>query len=303
LKDKKSSRAFHIVTPCFNASKTIDQTIQSVISQPGNFLIHYHIQDGRSTDGTIKKLKKWEDILNRQVSGNRPTNITFTWSSKPDHGMYNAIIKGFDKMYISPDDFMTWINADDILLPNALSNVYNVTKELPEVQWIGGAKHIFDDNGVVYERFVPFSDDIIRKGLCDGIHWNYMQQEGIFFKKKLWFKSRHSLNKYKLAGDWNLWREMAHHTEYFQLGKPLGGFRRSEGQLSVFQRDDYKLEIDSAIPPDIRKESFSLLHKRTNLHYNLIKLENSTGKPVLKKEHLTLKNEFEKRWQKITKKS
>lgn len=51
---------FSIVTPSFNQAQFIPQTIDSVISQTGDFNIEYFVMDGGSTDNTIKILKKYE---------------------------------------------------------------------------------------------------------------------------------------------------------------------------------------------------------------------------------------------------
>jgi glycosyltransferase involved in cell wall biosynthesis len=52
-----------VVTPAFNSGKTIERTIFSVISQPGNFKLIYHIQDGGSTDNTIEACKRIKKLV------------------------------------------------------------------------------------------------------------------------------------------------------------------------------------------------------------------------------------------------
>ena len=37
---------FAIVTPTFNSARYLSETIASIVSQSGEFLIDYHIQDG-----------------------------------------------------------------------------------------------------------------------------------------------------------------------------------------------------------------------------------------------------------------
>jgi len=294
---KKTARAqtIHIVTPCLNSENTIDQTIKSIFTQNGDFNIQYHIQDGGSTDGTVDKLKWWSKTLKRKPDIMKCNCIDFTWSSEPDEGMYDGIVKGFSQLSIYPDNFMAWINADDILLPGALTTICTIANNMPKVQWIGGAKHVFNNNGVQYENLVPFPRELIKNGLCDGIHWNYLQQEGIFFRKKLWFKSKHALNGFKLAGDWNLWRTMAHHVDYYQYEMPLGGFRQREGQLSAVKSSEYENEINNVIEPGIRKNSFECLCKEKNSFYNLISHSDKPNKAILKKKSVSILEEHEKR--------
>ena len=54
-----------IVTPVLNAIGTIDRTIWSIVAQAGDLDIHYHVQDGVSTDGTVERLRDWSRRLER----------------------------------------------------------------------------------------------------------------------------------------------------------------------------------------------------------------------------------------------
>src|SRR4051794_19475853 len=110
------SRVF-VVTPCFNAAETIDRTISSVVAQEGDFDLVYHLQDGGSSDETVRAIQRWQSLIE---SGSLPVfcnSVRLTWESSPDEGIYDAICRGVDQFDIAPDDWMGWINADDILMP------------------------------------------------------------------------------------------------------------------------------------------------------------------------------------------
>lgn len=85
-----------IVTICFNAAKTIEETINSVINQSYEN-VEYIIIDGGSTDGTLDIIKKHEDRISY-------------WVSEPDYGLYHAMNKGIEK---ATGDIVGLINADD----------------------------------------------------------------------------------------------------------------------------------------------------------------------------------------------
>ena len=51
---------FSIVTPSFNQVDFIGETIESVLTQRGDFEIEYFIFDGGSSDGTLGILKKYD---------------------------------------------------------------------------------------------------------------------------------------------------------------------------------------------------------------------------------------------------
>ncbi len=96
-----------IVTPCYQACAFLEETIQSVLGQDyGDF--EYWIVDGGSTDGTL-------DIINRYQKDPRVHLI-----NGPDAGQSSAINKGLQRC---TGEIFNWVNADDALLPGALSRV------------------------------------------------------------------------------------------------------------------------------------------------------------------------------------
>lgn len=89
---------FSIITITYNASKWLERTILSVLSQSYPS-IEYILIDGASTDGTL-------DIIRQYASG-----IT-TWVSEPDKGLYDAMNKGLKR---ATGDYVWFINAGDTL--------------------------------------------------------------------------------------------------------------------------------------------------------------------------------------------
>lgn len=246
-----------IVTPCLNAVGTIDQTIASVVNQAGPFNIHYHIQDGGSTDGTWERVLWWKRHLASTHFIRHCRKIFLTTTQEKDKGLYDAIVKGFEKIHLNSHSFMAWINADDLLFPGALALVADIETQFRSEQasWIGGATALIKENRLISYWDSPRPSLALRHGLCEGTHWEFLQQEGVFFRGWLWKAAAASewFPKMKLAGDWNLWRIFAHHSTLVQFNYPLGAFRIREGQLSGSQRGKYLEEIDSIISPEDRR--------------------------------------------------
>lgn len=90
-----------IITACYNAEKTIEQTIQSVINQTYDN-IEYIIVDGASTDGTMEIVNRYEDQIDIIIS-------------EPDEGIYDAFNKG---ARVASGDYVQYLNADDYLIEN-----------------------------------------------------------------------------------------------------------------------------------------------------------------------------------------
>lgn len=89
---------FSIITVTYNASRWLERTILSVLSQSYPS-IEYLIIDGGSTDGTV-------DIIRQYASG-----IAY-WVSEPDRGLYDAMNKGLQH---ATGDYVWFINAGDTL--------------------------------------------------------------------------------------------------------------------------------------------------------------------------------------------
>lgn len=239
----------YIVTPCRNAAKTINDTITSVVTQQGSFYVRYHIQDCCSTDETLEQLERWKNILSNHTFPISCLGIEFSYSIEPDSGLYDGIKKGFEKFNIYNDDaFMTWLNADDIMLNGALSSIVDIQKMLPDVNWVTGRPCQYNGNSFVYiDAVFKYPVELVKNGYCESRFLGYfIQQEGTFWKKKLWDSSGGINTELKYAGDFDLWVKFAQKDVLWVFNGPLGVFRIREGQLSA-NLDEYFKEIDSAV--------------------------------------------------------
>lgn len=240
--------SFNIVTPAYNCAQFIDETIVSVLTQAGNFSIHYHIQDGGSTDGTLEKLQAWEERLKAPSPWVFCSHVEFSWESAPDSGMYDAINKGFDRLAVPAEGIMAWVNADDPYFPHAFSTVAAAFADLPDIEWFGGTIEVLHKNGVV-ERLdynQPYPMEMIKAYCCDDAHWRVLQQNGMFWKGALWKKAGPLNADLRYAGDFDLWPRFAEHAALWHSPTPVGLFRLRDGQLS--QGSSYGDECNTIRP-------------------------------------------------------
>jgi len=269
MMEEQQKTRFYIITPAYNAAQYIDETIVSVVTQAGDFSIRYHVQDGGSSDGTLAILQKWHNDLKDNPA------VLFSYASEQDGGMYDAINKAFAALDIPSNAFMGWINADDILFPGALSAVAEFAQNAA-VDWVYGIPTNIDREGHLIGAFdsIFYPQALVAAGLADGTHWSFFQQEGSFFRKFLWDEVGGCDMRFRLAGDWDLWRRMAAICAPFKIAMILGAFRTRPGQLSA-NMTDYRDELEKNAPLQDRQKSMiahSLSHPLSALQ-----LESSGG--------------------------
>lgn len=85
-----------IITISYNSAETIEDTIRSVVSQ-SYANIEYIIVDGKSTDGTMGIVERYQHRISKSVS-------------EPDKGLYDAMNKG---IRMATGDIIGVLNSDD----------------------------------------------------------------------------------------------------------------------------------------------------------------------------------------------
>ncbi len=228
-----------IVTPSFNSGKYIEKCILSIREQ--NYKNYEHIIiDGGSTDNTLDILKKYEK------------QYPMRWISEPDDGMYDAINKGFS---MADGDIFAWLNADDYYFPWTLQVVAKAF-ERRDIHWLTGMPSVtkyFENTWMLYlvpNLPVVYHQGMIRRGVYDGRTMYFIQQESCFWSRELWNKSGGLNNRYKMAGDYFLWKAFAREEPLYTIHCNLASFRIHAGQKTD-DMDGYYLEMGRKKYPSI----------------------------------------------------
>ncbi|WP_246275903.1 glycosyltransferase family 2 protein [Methanolobus zinderi] len=118
-----------MITACFNSEQFIEETIQSVLDQSYPD-IEYIIVDGRSSDGTMEIVKRYEDSISKIIS-------------EPDEGVYDAMNKGIQN---STGDIIYFLNSGDHLhSKDTISNVIEMFSDDSVVTVYGNVRMIGQD--------------------------------------------------------------------------------------------------------------------------------------------------------------
>lgn len=108
-----------VITVCFNSSKTIRKTIESMIAQTYDHYEHIFV-DGGSSDGTVELIESYAAQYGERLR----------LHTGKDKGIYDAMNKG---IAMAKGEVIGIINSDDWYDPTALAEVARVYGEQPDL--------------------------------------------------------------------------------------------------------------------------------------------------------------------------
>jgi glycosyltransferase involved in cell wall biosynthesis len=222
---------FTIVTPTFNSELYLQETIRSVISQKGDFLIEYVIVDNQSTDATLKIVEQFQYSLKTENFSISCKGVALRYICEQDEGMYDAINRGFHN---ATGDIYAWINSDDIYLPGAFDAIAKAFQSFPEILWLKGITSYINEQSAIYSvgECYLYRQDWIAKGLY-GTDLYFIQQDSVFWRSELWLRSGGVDSFLKMAGDYFLWIKFAKLASLYSIKAYVSCFRKSQTQKSV----------------------------------------------------------------------
>ncbi|MGE6382284.1 glycosyltransferase family 2 protein [Shewanella baltica] len=135
-----------VITVCFNSSKTIGRTLQSVFDSAVNFegCVELVIVDGKSSDNTI-------EIVNSFI-WKTPDNLIVKLISEPDKGIYDAMNKG---ILLSSGNIVGFLNSDDMFLCSTIKTIVETFDKFDSVSAIHADvlwEYVLDDSTILLRR-------------------------------------------------------------------------------------------------------------------------------------------------------
>ena len=207
--------AVSIVSPCLNAVRFIEAAVESVLAQDYG-RIEYIIMDGGSTDGTLDVLRRYQDRV--------------TLVSASDGGTADAIQHGFE---LSSGSILAWLNADDVLLPGAVSAAVRGFEAYPDSAVIYGRAKWIDETGAAIGPYpVRDFDPSLLGREC------FLCQPASFFRRDA-FENVGGLDPdLDLTFDYELWIRLAR-THHFQwIDRELALSRMHAANKTLSRRGD-----------------------------------------------------------------
>lgn len=226
-----------IITVCFNAQDTIEETLINIANQSYKNFEHIVI-DGASTDRTIKIINKYKDNISNFLS-------------EPDNGIYDAMNKGIK---LATGDFIFFLNANDVLYDeNVLKNVAEILDKNPDAKFLfGDVNNISEDK----KTSVIQSYDKV-KNVFYFINGNICHQS-IFYHRSLFDEFGHYSNQFKIYADWdfNIKCLVENKVEAIHLPITISNFQFGGMCTNIDNRKLFKLENDILIKKHFPKYRF-----------------------------------------------
>jgi len=188
-----------VIVPNLNYGGTIQKCLNSILNQTYKN-VEILIADGGSRDSSINIIESYV----KQYS-----NIKIV--SRSDDGQSNAINKGIES---SEGTYITWLNSDDYLAPNALKIAVSKLEENKNIGLVYGSVINIGNDG----RFMQLN--IGKLELKENIYFHdYIPQTGSVFRASLGMRLDESLN---WAMDWDLWIRLSKVSNFLGINEILG---------------------------------------------------------------------------------
>jgi glycosyltransferase involved in cell wall biosynthesis len=219
-----------IITPSFNQSRYLEDTIKSILNQ--NYPnLEYIIIDGGSSDGSLDIIKKYSDSISY-------------WVSEKDRGQSDAINKGFAR---ATGEIVAWLNSDDMYVEGALYHVAEIYKKYPNADLIIGNGYRLNDETGQLTRFCPRHVAFHLQAFAFGL--DYVQQPSSFFSNRMLKKIGLLDMDLHYSMDWDLMyrigsaghvvvtdKPLSYSREYADTKTSTGGFKRWEELWKLGQK-------------------------------------------------------------------
>jgi glycosyltransferase involved in cell wall biosynthesis len=196
--------------PTFNQAAYIRRSIDSVLSQKGDFELELIVVDGASTDSTVEVLRSCGQAIR--------------WISEPDKGQSDALNKG---LAMAGGQIMGWLNSDDLYEGGALAAVAEVFASEPDTQWVYGKVRVIDPDDREVRRWITFYKNIRmrRFSYAKLLAENWISQMGVFWRRCAWQQAGPIRTDLNWVMDYEYWLRLGARWPGRFIDRYLGCFR------------------------------------------------------------------------------
>jgi glycosyltransferase involved in cell wall biosynthesis len=216
---------FSIITPSYNQGEYLAETIESVISQTGDFSVDYVIVDGGSNDNSVDIIRHYDTLLQQGEWPISCRGITYRWLSEKDKGQTNALMKGFR---MARGEILAWLCSDDTYLPGALQTAATFFNDHPDTGLLYGDAHYCDTAGTIIGRYRTEEFDLDTLA-----SFNFICQPSTFFRRDVFEAVGGLEESLHFAMDYDLWIRIGSQFPCRYLSQFLSMYRLHEASKTI----------------------------------------------------------------------
>lgn len=232
----KNAPIISIVTPSFNQGEFLAETIESVLTQKGEFYIDYIIQDGNSTDNSVEIIKEYEAKLKQNCGTETIESLTFfveknsefpflnclgisfRWESKKDGGHAKGLNIGLKKAI---GQYAAFLNSDDIYENSAFQSAID---QFESADVLYGNAFNIDASGNIISVYPTKSIEG-----TDLYHNCFISQPASFFRRTLLEEDGY-FNENTISLDYEFWLRLYSKGRVFKYSRSLFASNRVHGK-------------------------------------------------------------------------
>ncbi|EHU5196724.1 glycosyltransferase [Vibrio vulnificus] len=246
----KYNEKVSVILPVFNASKYIEDAINSVLRQSYKNFEFIIINDGSTDDSSI--------ILNDLAGKDSRIKLY----ERENKGLIYTLNEALS---YCKGEFIARMDADDICSPCRLMKQLQYFESNPNVDVLGSWVNVFGANNTIYKYFE--NDRVIKESLVRGIGSGFAHPT-VMFKRKIIEQLGYNLydEKYKHAEDIALWMKLSKNFVFSNIQEALLMYRIHNENVSILHQEQQKHSKQAAI------EDFNLIKSMSTISFMIERL-------------------------------
>jgi teichuronic acid biosynthesis glycosyltransferase TuaG len=206
-----------VIIPCYNSSKYIRKTLDSVLNQDYKYLEIVAIDDG-STDETREIL---ESYLPKIRILSHPNNANLGPAASQNLGITQT-----------KSDLIAFLDHDDFWYPGKVKEQVKIFKKNPEAGVVYTNGYAVDENDKILFKLFP--DNFQEENICGKILLKgYIKTESSMMVRRGMFRQVGLLKTNLLAADHDLYVRLSEVTKFYYIPDLLIAYRKHTEQISL----------------------------------------------------------------------
>ncbi|TVM15203.1 hypothetical protein DPQ33_16045 [Oceanidesulfovibrio indonesiensis] len=192
---------FHVAIVCDNTADGLEQTLESLIAQQGDFQLDIHLAQCGGARVSAKKRARMEQSFTAKAKPSSDDSPKVHHLSENFASVAKAVFGCLAHANPKDSDYFVLVFPGDVFQPGAMQKAAAIARHQPAINWFGCWSHM--------------PTRIIQHGFADGFFWHEMRSNGVFLRSFAWLNSSRVAVGLGPAWGWELWRHVAQSQNYY----------------------------------------------------------------------------------------